>query len=125
MCQVTEIFDLTIGLKPAVQVGHSFIEYTVYPNSVLAVDTLKTPAKFRGAGSARRTMQALLAATDRAGFVVVLTPEPIHGEARLIDLIRFYRSLGFVPMAASPVRQRHPEQDHYKMARLPVMAVAA
>lgn len=119
------MFDLSVGQKPAVQIGHSAIEYTVYPNSVLAVDTLKTPAEFRGAGSARRAMQSLLETADRAGIVVVLTPEPIHGEARLLGLIRFYRSLGFVPMASSPARQQHPDQDHYKMARLPLMAMAA
>lgn len=119
------MFDLSVGQKTAVQIGQSTIEYTVYPNGVLAVDSLKTPAEFRGAGSARRAMQALLDATDRAGVVVVLTPEPIRGEALLLGLIRFYRSLGFGWMASSAVRRQYPDQDYYKMARLPLVAVAA
>lgn len=119
------MLDLSVGQKASIKIGESAIEYTVYPGRVVSVDTIKTPHQERDRGFARAAMNAVLAETDRAGFVVVLTPEPIHGEAKMLRLVEFYRSLGFSWMASSPVRRMHPDQDHFKMARLPVMAEAA
>lgn len=116
------MLDLSVGQKPAIKVNEAAIEYTVYPSGVVSVDTLKTPFEMRNQGFARAAMNAFLAETDRAGVVVVLTPEPIRGEAKMLRLVGFYRSLGFSWMGSSPVRRMHPERDHFKMARLPAKA---
>lgn len=110
------MIDLSVGVKPAVQIGSTAIEYTVYPDGSISVDTVKTPAAERCKGWGRKAMEEFIAATD--GMVLFLTPEPIRKEVSLLVLKKFYRSLGFAPVNRE-VGSRYPDRDHYRMARIP------
>lgn len=111
-----QVIDLSVGVKPAVQLGPTAIEYTVYPDGSISVDTVKTPAAERGKGWGRKAMDAFIAAT--AGRALFLTAEPIRNEVSLVMLLKFYRSLGFAPVTWE-VKRRYPAFDYYRMVRLP------
>lgn len=111
-----QVIDLSVGVKPAVQIGPTEIEYTVHPDGSISVDTVKTPTSERGKGWGRKAMEGFIAAT--AGRALFLTAEPIRKEVSLLMLTNFYRSLGFA-FISQEVALRYPEFDHYQMARLP------
>lgn len=76
-----------------VTIGDTTVSYGV--SDRVEISSVKTPKEKRGQGSARRAMAQVLAAADRAGLDVFLTPEPMDSATSKGRLRDFYASLGF------------------------------
>lgn len=84
----------------AVQRRHSDVEIRLNRHGMsLRLVLIRVPEGLRGAGRARAAMDDLLAAADRLGLRITLTPEPLAGDRKTSRrrLVAWYRSLGFVP----------------------------
>lgn len=93
--------DVTPGtLGDALRARHPDMDLSVSPSAGghLVLGMIRTPRGLRGQGKARAAMADLVAAADRLGLQIGLTPEPPEGERTSVARLKqFYRSFGFVP----------------------------
>lgn len=83
------------GSKTAT-VGDTKIDYGVSRDGQTAeIILVETPKDKRGAGSARRALEAFLREADGRGLTVFLTPSPMDKGVSKSGLEKFYKSLGF------------------------------
>lgn len=89
------MFPWTAGKWHDAKIGDTTITYWVHPDQV-HIASVRTPASKRRKGSARRAMEAFLAAVDRDRRMPVhLLASPLDKRTTLARLVRFYQSLGF------------------------------
>jgi predicted GNAT family acetyltransferase len=104
------------GGSKTVKIGRTTIIYGVASDSAsVEVDSVRTPTKHRGQGSARAAMQALLQETDKRGMTVRLVSSPLDKRTSDAKLEAFYHSLGFrrtgktANIVGDPWMERKPE----------------
>jgi GNAT superfamily N-acetyltransferase len=78
---------------------HTSIDYSVHPQRPkdAEIHMVLTHKDHSGKGSAREAMHHFLAHTDKHGMRTHLTPEPLNTETKKTKLVKFYKSLGYVP----------------------------
>ncbi len=80
------------------KLGDTTIQYAIVNNqSRVDLYSIRTPAKKRGTGSARKALAAFLAVTDELSLPVKLLASPLDKKTRLDRLVAFYKSFGFEP----------------------------
>jgi GNAT superfamily N-acetyltransferase len=79
--------------------GHTTIQYSVHPSrpNDAEIHMVLTHKDHAGKGSAREAMKKFLDHTDKHGIRTHLTPEPLNHETKKTKLVKFYKSLGYVP----------------------------
>ena len=77
------------------KIGDTTIIYGVGSNGTAEIISVRTPQAKRGAGSARRALEAFLAEADQRGLQIKLQASPLDKKTSLAKLVQFYQSLGF------------------------------
>lgn len=78
-----------------VKIGDTKISYRVTPDGVVDIQSVRTPASKRGAGSARTAMTEFLDEVDKNGYGAELISSPLDRKTDGQKLFDFYSSLGF------------------------------
>lgn len=104
-------FDTT-GKVLHFKMEHTTIAYSIWDqdNSVL-LQSIRTPNRFRGQGSARRALTEFLKQIDLKGFEVDLGASPLDDRTKTSRLVAFYTELGFQPTGRTINALGHPEMS--------------
>lgn len=86
------------------------IAYSIWDqdNSVL-LQSIRTPNRFRGQGSARRALTEFLKQIDRKGLQVDLGASPLDNRTKISRLVAFYTEMGFQLTGKTINALGHPE----------------
>lgn len=98
LCELAHHFEPLQVTEPrncSLHVGDTTISLSVGPGRSAHIISLRTRHKRLRNGSARRAMEQLCLAADRAGFELSIWASPLNKRTNLARLVRFYQSLGF------------------------------
>lgn len=74
------------------------IAYSIWDqDNSLLLQSIRTPNRFRGQGSARRALTEFLRQIDLKGFQVDLGASPLDDRTKISRLVDFYTEMGFQP----------------------------
>lgn len=100
----------TTGKVLYFKVENTTIAYSIWDqdNSVL-LQSIRTPNRFRGQGSARRALTEFLKQTDLQKLPVDLGASPLDHRTKISRLIAFYTEMGFQLTGKTINALGHPE----------------
>lgn len=102
----------TTGKVLYFKVENTTIAYSIWDqdNSVL-LQSIRTPNRFRGQGSARRALTEFLKQTDLQRLPVDLGASPLDNRTKISRLVAFYTEMGFQLTGKSINALGHPEMS--------------